>query len=66
MELIALTPTLSQREREPIWSRFTVPLPEGEGQGEGGIRAMIPIILGALISMRHKKHNIDERCHCEE
>ena len=33
--LIALTPSLSQREREPIWSRFGVPSPFGRGSGEG-------------------------------
>jgi len=35
VDLNALTPTLSQREREKLKASFQSPRPLGEGQGEG-------------------------------
>ena len=38
-----LTPTLSQREKEPFGAILRSPLPSGEGQGEGIRATILPV-----------------------
>jgi|WetSurMetagenome_2_1015567.scaffolds.fasta_scaffold1370188_2 hypothetical protein len=44
VNLISLTPTLSQREREQDWSGLTIPSPSGRGTQGEGVDATISIL----------------------